>query len=119
MTLRRSCLDKNVNQLITTMNIELEKLSIWLYANKLSLNVAKTHFIIFRSTGMKKPVYDEDLIINDEVVQRQEKTNFLGVFLDEVLTWKPHINYIKLKIAKGIGIVIKKKLEDFLRLKLC
>ena len=91
------------------MNDELEKLSIWLYANKLSLNVAKTHFILFRSIGMKKPVYDRDLIINDEIVQRQNKTIFLGVILDEVLTWKPHINYIKPKIAKGIGIVNKAK----------
>ena len=100
---------KNINQMISTMNVELEKLSIWLYANKLSLNVAKTHFIIFRSIGMKKPVYDRELIINDEVVLQQNQTKFLGVILDEKLTWDPHIKYIKPKIAKGIGIVNKAK----------
>ena len=91
------------------MNDELKKLSIWLYANKLSLNVSKTHFIIFRSIGMRKPVYDKDLVINDEIVEQQKKTKFLGVIIDEVLSWAPHINYIKPKIAKGIGIVYKAK----------
>ena len=99
----------NINELINKANIELNKLSIWLNANKLSLNVAKTHFIIFRSRGMKKPVFENDLMINDEKVEQQKKTKFLGVILDEDLSWAPHINYIKPKIAKGIGIINKAK----------
>ena len=100
---------KSVNQMINIMNIELKKLSIWLFANRLSLNVSKTHFILFRSIGMKKPVYDENLIINDEIVQQQKNTKFLGVILDEKLSWEPHISYVKPKISKGIGIVNKAK----------
>ena len=41
---------KNVDQLIDTMNSELSKLHIWLNINKLSLNIDKTHYIIFTST---------------------------------------------------------------------
>ena len=39
--------DSDFQQLILTVNIELQKLSVWLKANKLSLNVTKTHYILF------------------------------------------------------------------------
>ena len=32
---------------IISMNRELEKLCIWLTANKLSLNISKTHYMVF------------------------------------------------------------------------
>ena len=31
----------------TNLNVELEKVSQWLYANKLSLNIEKTSFVVF------------------------------------------------------------------------
>ena len=87
---------KNVNELIDMMNIELAKLSKWLYANKLSLNVAKTHYLIFRSCGKPKPVFDKSLIINGEVVMQDHKTKFLGVIMDESFTSsaKPNVSLI-------------------------
>ena len=89
------------------MNVELLKLSKWLYANKLSLNVDKTHFIIFRSSSMHKPLYESDLIMNNEVVKQKCQTKFLGVIIHEALSWLPHITHIRSKIAKGIGITTK------------
>ena len=55
------------------------------------------------------PIYDSSLAINGEVVLQQKNTKFLGVMLDEVLSWAPHISYIKPKISKGIGIINKVK----------
>ena len=98
---------KNVNDLISSMNLELEKIMIWLYANKLSLNVNKTHYLVFRSSGMAKPVFDIQLQINDQHIKEDIKTKFLGVFLDNKLTWAYHIQYIKNKIAKGIGVICR------------
>ena len=100
---------KNVDNLISTMNDELEKIMEWLYSNKLSLNVNKTHFLIFRSKGMAKPVFTESLQINGESIKQDFKTKFLGVILDDRLSWVYHINYIKKKIAKGIGIICRAK----------
>ena len=60
---------RNINDLIILMNNELKKLMSWLYANKLSLNVNKTHFLIFRSKGMAKPVLTESLQINGETIK--------------------------------------------------
>ena len=38
---------KDINDLIANINIELEKDCDWLYANKLSIYVSKTHFVVW------------------------------------------------------------------------
>ena len=87
------------------MNSELKKLVQWLNINKLSLNIRKTHYIVF--THKKQINLNNNILINNQIVSRVESTKFLGVIIDSALTWKDHINYIKTKIAKGIGIICK------------
>ena len=58
---------RDVNELVTIMNGELLKIVDWLDCNRLSLNVSKTHFILFRSQGIGKPVVSEPLIIKKRV----------------------------------------------------
>ena len=98
---------RNANHLIRIMNGELLNIVDWLDCNRLSLNVSKTHFILFRSQGMRNPVINEELTIKNEPIKQDYKTKFLGVIVDEKLTWSEHIQYIKCKIAKGIGIISK------------
>ena len=50
-------------------------------------------------------------IIDNKQIQRFESIKFLGVFLDEDLTWKEHIKYIENKLAKNIGIIVRSKLK--------
>ena len=98
----------DVNDLFRRMNIELEKLSDWLIANKLSLNVAKTHYVLFQPG--RNTVHDvPQLTINGQSIERKSSTLFLGVVLDSKLNWHEHISYIKGKIAKNIGIINKVK----------
>ena len=47
------------------------------------------------------------LIIDNNVVELVESTKFLGVYIDQHLTWKTHINVISKKIAKSIGLIYK------------
>ena len=44
---------KNVDELVNSMNIEMEKVTDWLNVNKLSLNLKKTHYMIFRGRRTK------------------------------------------------------------------
>ena len=99
----------NVDELIRIMNNELTKIVDWLDCNKLSLNVSKIHYILFRSQGMRKPLIGENLEIRGEHIQRDCKTKFLGVMVDEKITWADHIQYIGTEIAKGLGIICKTK----------
>ena len=99
----------NIDEMIVIMNHELKNLVTWMNANKLSLNVSKTHFIIFRSPGMRKPIFTEKLNINGSELLQESQTKFLGLIVDQKFTWGPHINYIRKKICKGIGIICRAK----------
>ena len=74
--------------------------------NKLSLNIDKTHFMLFRRRRTNV-ILSTDLVIKGVVISRVEHTKFLGVFIDSTLTWSKHIQYMKGKIARGIGILCK------------
>ena len=96
---------KSIDEMCTKMNDELDKIQSWLNCNKLSLNVLKTHFMIF--TPRNKCIDCTHLRINDTSIQSVYVTKFLGVLIDSKLNWKNHIDYICKKIAKRIGILLK------------
>ena len=99
---------KNPDELLNIMNAEMTKIVNWLRTNKLSLNLKKTHFIIFRKKRGKITLQN-DLIIDDVVINRTNHTRFLGVIVDQHLTFESHVKYIKGKISRGIGILYKAK----------
>ena len=89
---------KDVRQSIAIMNNELTKIVEWLNVNKLSLNVKKTHYMIF-SLSRNRNINDTDTKIIGQMVARVACTNFLGVLIDEKLSWENHIKSIKMKIS--------------------
>ena len=52
----------NLETLFQTANHELSKASYWFQANKLTLNVSKTKYIVFRNKSM--PFVDHSYIIS-------------------------------------------------------
>ena len=100
--------EHNPDSLVESMNIELLKVVDWLKINKLSLNIKKTHFIIFRRRK-EKIVLSKSLKINNVDVDMTEYTKFLGVIIDQNLNFHKHISYIKGKIARTMGILYKAK----------
>ena len=98
---------KSLELLLTTVNDELSNLAVWFRANKLSLNISKTNYIIFGS----KHLPSADLIVKiDEVLLTQvDCTKFLGVLVDAKTTWKSHIALIAKKISRGLGAIKRVK----------
>ena len=47
------------------------------------------------------------MLINDKEVERVKSIKFLGVLLDEHLSWKEHIRYTENKIGKNIGLLYR------------
>lgn len=91
------------------VNHELEKIRIWLSLNKLSLNISKSKFMVFR---MKNKIlnYDQlDLKINNMRIERLSEFNFLGIMFNDTLSWKSHTDKISSKVAKFVGILTKLK----------
>ena len=100
----------NINQNISEIEInhELWKVSqCRLAAHKLSLNVGKTKFMVFRMRN--KVVSYLDLQINGNTIERVTQFNFLGLILHDSLSWDKHINHISLKVSKAIGILYRLK----------
>lgn len=93
-------------ELIDMLNGELKKVDRWFKANKLSLNLKKTNYILFDS-NRRNVATNHDYLINIDglIINRVESTKFLGVHLDEQLSWKQHIADISHKLAKNIGII--------------
>ena len=97
----------NIDQMVTQINIELIKLMDWIHANKLSLNISKTRYVIFKTRGKVDKTNSLNVYIDQVKLKNVETTKFLGVIIDNRLSWSQHINYIKNKIAKSIGILCK------------
>ena len=97
---------KNPDRLVEEMNKEKVYVTEWLKANKLSLNLNKTHFIIFRKPRSKIKLNTE-LIIDGVKIDCTRNTKFLGVMIDQHLNFFDHIQYIKCKVSRGVGVLYK------------
>ena len=70
------------DDLVRRMNLEITNVVDWLRVNKLSLNLKKTHFIVFRKTNAKVHIR-EKLIIDNVNIEMKSSTKFLGVIIDK------------------------------------
>ena len=62
--------------------------------------------IFSRSHNIKLP---EPLIISDTLIEQKHEARFLGVIMDDSLSWSKHINAVKSKMSRYIGIMYKIK----------
>ena len=84
----------NLDELEKIMISDLSRLNIWLKANRLSLNIAKTEYMII---GTRQKLITQDLNkinvrVDDTPIKRVQHTKSLGLIIDDNLQWKNHIN---------------------------
>ena len=95
----------NLSDLVCQINQEIKTIYSWVKANKLSLNIDKTIFMLFTIKGFSR-VLDELQIEGNRIMEVHE-TKFFGVIIDNKLSWRPHKIYICTKVGKGIGVILK------------
>ena len=104
--------DKNLTSLERVVNLELHKVSDWLTSNRLTLNICKSNYVIFRpyQKTLSHPVqimmYDNEKNCS-AALESQKYVKYLGLLIDSSLTWKNHIDQIALKISKTVGLLAK------------
>ena len=98
----------DIKQLDTFLNSELQNIDIWMKSNKLSVNISKTNYLIFRPR-QRKINTNLSLQYDNQTLSQKQNIKFLGVYIDENLSWKTHINYICKKIAKSVGIIYRSR----------
>ena len=95
----------NLKQLNTRTNIELQNIYRWLRANKLTLNIAKSKFMII--TNKRDSKRNFKLKINRTPLESCSSYKYLGIYFDKDLDWKTHVNYVCTKLSKSCGIISK------------
>jgi hypothetical protein len=82
---------------------DLNNIHMWLLANKLTLNVDKTEYMLIGSRQRQSQINTEPILsLGSESIKRVSSTKTLGVIVDECITWKDHIDKVEKKPRKGL-----------------
>ena len=95
---------KDKKALVNMVNVELTKISEWFKLNKLSLNIKKTNYIIFRSKYSKSDINatgNLNIFIDNVKIEQVHETKFLGVIINSNLTWKITSKQYAIKLVKA------------------
>ncbi len=92
---------KNLKHLKDSIRHDLEILVDWFKANKLTLNLDKTSFVLFQPN---RAAINEDvsLTIDDISIMREHTVKFLGLYLDEQLKFDTHVKHVCSKLSKNL-----------------
>ena len=99
------------SHLETVLNQELLKTKEWCDINKLSINLKKTNYMIIKSP--RKKISDAFTLSLPNIdgsgytLERKNCIKYLGVLLDDTISWKYHISYISSKISRNTGFFLK------------
>ncbi len=100
------CSHRSLQSLETVLNNQLCNINEWLCANKLSLNIDESNFVLFHPP-QKRPTFSINLKIHDKVIMEKKIIKYLGVLIDSYLSWKDHIHKLSKKISRGIGVILE------------
>ena len=84
----------------------MKSVDAWLTANKLSLNIDKTNYIVFRTPRSKLPD-QHTLQLRKKDIKRVASLKFLGIIVHEHLSCKPHVEELLKKIRITCCVVNK------------
>ena len=99
---------KDLPKMEHDLNIEIQNISQWLKANKLSLNIKKTCTMTFSNIpSVRKRI--NNIYIDGTQIDTVSHTQFLGVIIYNKINWNEHIKYTCKQISKSVGIFWKIK----------
>ena len=99
------------------INTELKNVKLCCDANKLSINFSKTNFMIVKSPRKRDQAVNikiESVDGSSYLLERKDRVKYLGVLLDDTVSFKHHISYVASRISRSNGIIAK--LRHFLTL---
>ena len=102
--------DKNLNlakEKAQSAYIEIHK---WLNCNRLTLNSTKTHFLIFHNKNKYIPDNLNVLECGNHVINRVKSIDYIGLKIDENLTWKHHVDKVTSSLIRYFAIFSKTRL---------
>ena len=98
--------ESSYERVFQVANNELKSIDNYLTANKLSLNIDKTNYVVFRTPNSKLPV-QHALQLKSREIKRVVSGKFLRVIVREHLSGKPHMEALLSNIRITCSIVHK------------
>lgn len=98
---------QSFDELQRSMTSDLKLIKKWMGQNKLSINFNKTNFLIFylRNTDISK-IFNE-ICFDNIKIDRVMESKYLGLIINHNLSWIPHIEFLKNKVSKFIGVLYR------------
>lgn len=96
----------NADQIIDVINEDLNLLYQWLNGNNLKVNISKTKFMIIKNKyGNQVTSTRNKIHIENQEISIVKEIKYLGIIVDEHLTFANHASYITKKVAKKVNLL--------------
>ena len=96
--------DKNLNNVFEKMRVNIGKMKQWFDANKLTLNLTKTSYSIFHSIAKTISEEFDTMEFCGTEIKRNNSTVYLGLTIDEVLSWTHHVDNLITSLKKYFSL---------------
>ena len=98
---------QNPNYLQFCVESELANVQDYFNANKLTLNVSKSMYILYHSQRNLPSKFT--IKLNGVELPRTNCAKLLGVWMDDKLKWDTHVNKLTHKLKSGLGMMRRSK----------
>ena len=96
----------NINNLQRLANSELHSVTEWMLTNSITINPTKTISLLI-SPNYRKSSLNYSCFLNDDQIDASHYAKYLGIILDDRLSFKAHIEFVETKISRSVGIMSK------------
>ena len=95
---------KSAAELEIALGLDLNNVASWMKEDKLFLNTDKTEYVIY-GTRQNIRIHDDVVIsYNETPLKRSTSFKYVGVYIDQYLSFNIHINHIMAKVSKRLGL---------------
>ena len=111
------CTAPSSGELEEKLNNGLSCIRLWLNRHKLTLSVSKSKFTLIGGSRCLKSFGSITLKIEEEEIEQVTSYKYLGVKINETLTWSDHVESICKRVAQRLGLLqhIKHLLPQYSR----
>ena len=89
------------------VNEEIEKIENWMYCNKLTLMLNYSKCCLMSISRKPLNISEFSLTMNNLNIKQSDCVKYLGVLLDENLTWKNQEQKLNKSFSKICGLIFK------------
>ena len=95
----------NIKDLEDKLNSDPKSLCQWFNKNFLTLNVSKCKFVLFGSQRKLHSCSQLSLKINDHFLEQKDSFKYLGVIINQNMSWSDHIEILSRKISQRLSLL--------------